>query len=152
MSLPDAVRFTGLQVTSLITGVMAVILGCVYCVPEEYRGRVVHPGVVHPGQTSLAVYIYIDQLGPVWPLLFIVMGISLILAITARRYVVQAHILAVFGWMFYGSALLIGAVFSEPPTPVITGAIAAGVAGIHFGLMQAHQDAGDGPIRRKCER
>lgn len=145
MSLPDALRFTGLQVTSMITGVMAVVLGCVYFAPESFIRR-----PLPPGQTSLVVYI--DQLGPVWPLLFIVMGISLILAITARRYVVPAHILAVFGWMFYGSALLIGAVFSEPPTPVVTGAIAVGVAGIHFGLMQAHQDQGDGPIRRKCER
>jgi tryptophan-rich sensory protein len=96
--------------------------------------------------------VYIEQLGPVWPMVFIVMGISLILVITARRYVVLAHILAVFGWMFYGSALLIGEVFSEPPTSVVTGAIAVGVAGIHFGLMQAHHDQGDGPIRRKCKR
>lgn len=145
MSLPDALRFTGLQVTSIITGVMAVVLGVVYFAPEESHG---HP--LPPGQPSLVVYI--EQLGPVWPLLFIVMGISLILAITARRYVVPAHILAVFGWMFYGSALLIGEVFSEPPTSVVTGAIAVGVAGIHFGLMQAHHDQGDGPIRRKCKR
>lgn len=145
MSLPDALRFTGLQITSLITGVMAVVLGCYYFAPEESHG---HP--LPPGQPSLVVYI--EQLGPVWPLLFIVMGISLILAITARRYVVPAHILAVFGWMFYGSALLIGEVFSEPPTSVVTGAIAVGVAGIHFGLMQAHHDQGDGPTRRKCKR
>ena len=77
-----------------------------------------------PGQPSLVVYI--EQLGPVWPMVFLGMGISLILAITARRYVVPAHILAVFGWMFYGSALLIGEVFSEPPTSVVTGAIAVG--------------------------
>ena len=145
MSLPDALRFTGLQVTSIITGVMAVILGVVYFAPEESHGH-----LLPPGQPSLVVYI--EQLGPVWPLLFLGMGISLILAITARRYVVLAHILAVFGWMFYGSALLIGEVFSEPPTSVVTGAIAVGVAGIHFGLMQAHHDQGDGPMRRKCKR
>lgn len=145
MSLPDALRFTGLQVTSIITGVMAVILGVVYFAPEESHG---HP--LPPGQPSLVVYI--EQLGPVWPLLFLSMGVSLILAVTARRYIVPAHILAVFGWMFYGSALLIGEVFSEPPTQVVTGAIAVGVAGIHFGLMQAHHDQGDGPIRRKCKR
>ena len=145
MSLPDALRFTGLQVTSLITGVMAVVLGCVYFAPESFIRR-----PLPPGQTSLVVYI--DQLGPVWPLLFIAMGIALILAITARRYVVPAHILAVFGWMFYGSALLIGEVFSEPPTLVVTGVIAVGVAVIHFGLIHAHHDQGDGPIRRKCKR
>lgn len=146
MSLPDALRFTGLQVTSIITGVMAVILGVVYFAPEEHRGGHLLP----PGQPSLVVYI--EQLGPVWPMVFLGMGIALILAITARRYVVLAHILAVFGWMFYGSALLIGEVFSEPPTSVVTGAIAVGVAGIHFGLMQAHHDQGDGPMRRKCKR
>ena len=145
MSLPDALRFTGLQITSMITGVMAVVIGCVYFAPESFLRR-----PLPPGQISLAVYI--DQRCPVWPLLFIVMGVALILAITARRYVVLAHILAMFGWMFYGSAILIGAMFSEPPTLVITGAIAVGVAGIHFGLMQAHHDQGDGPIRRKCKR
>lgn len=145
MSLPDALRFTGIQVTSMITGVMAVVLGCVYFAPEESHGH-----LLPPGQPSLVVYI--EQLGPVWPMVFLGMGISLILAITARRYVVPAHILAVFGWMFYGSALLIGEVFSEPPTSVVTGAIAVGVAGIHFGLMQAHHDQGDGPMRRKCKR
>ncbi len=146
MSLPDALRFTGLQVTSLITGVMEVVLGVVYFAPESYIQR-----PLPPGQISLAVYI--DQRFPVWPLLFIALGIALILAITARRYVVLAHILAVFGWMFYGSGILIGGVFSEPPTLVITGVIAVGVAGIHFGLMQAHHDQGDGPIRRrKCKR
>ena len=145
MSLPDALRFTGIQVTSMITGVMAVVLGCVYFAPEESHGH-----LLPPGQPSLVVYI--EQLGPVWPMVFLGMGIALILAITARRYVVLAHILAVFGWMFYGSALLIGEVFSEPPTSVVTGAIAVGVAGIHFGLMQAHHDQGDGPMRRKCKR
>lgn len=145
MSLPDALRFTWLQVTSIITGVMAVILGVVYFAPEESHG---HP--LPPGQPSLVVYI--EQLGPVWPVLFITMGMAIILAVTARRGVVPAHILAVFGWMFYGSALLIGEVFSEPPTSVVTGAIAVGVAGIHFCLMQAHHDQGDGPIRRKCKR
>lgn len=147
MSLPDALRFTGLQVTSIITGVMAVILGVVYFAPEESHG---HP--LPPGQPSLVVYIE-QPAWPVWPTMFIVMGISLILAITARRYVVPAHILAVFGWMFYGSALLIGEGIPETaPTSVVTGAIAVGVAGIHFGLMQAHHDQGDGPIRRKCKR
>lgn len=146
MSLPDALRFTGLQVTSLITGVMAVILGVVYSDAVD----VPHGHPLPPGQPSLVVYI--EQLGPVWPMVFVSMGIALILAITARRYVVPAHILAVFGWMFYGSALLINEVFSKPPTSVVTGAIAVGVAGIHFGLMQAHHDQGDGPTRRKCKR
>lgn len=145
MSLPDALRFTGLQVTSIITGVMAVVLGVVYFTPEESHG---HP--LPPGQPSLVAYI--EQLGPVWPMVFLSMGIAIILAITARRYVVPAHILALFGWMFYGSALLINEVFSKPPTSVVTGAIAVGVAGIHFGLMQAHHDQGDGPTRRKCKR
>lgn len=141
MTFPDALRFTGIQITSIITGVMAVILGAVYFMPEELLRR-----PLPLGQTSIVVYI--DQLGPVWPVLFLSMGIGLILAVTSRRGVVPAHILALFGWMFYGSAILVGAALSEPPTPVVTGAISIGVAGIHFGLMQAHQDAGDHTIRK----
>ena len=136
MRLPDALRFTGVQLTSIITGVMAVILGCVYFAPDEFIQR-----SLPPGQTSIVVYV--TQLGPIWPVLFITMGMAIILAVTARRGVLAAHVLAMFGWMFYGSALLLGSLFSEPPTPVVTGAIAVGVAGIHFGLLQAHQDAGD---------
>ena len=40
MSLPDALRFTGLQVTSIITGVMAVILGVVYFALRAFRDGV----------------------------------------------------------------------------------------------------------------
>ena len=145
MSLPDAMKFTGLQVTSILTGVMAVVMGAVYFAPEEFIRR-----RLPSGQTSVVVYV--DSLGPVWPVLFLVMGISLILAVTARAYVVAAHVLAVFGWSFYGAALLVGAVMSEPPSPIVTGAIAMGVAGIHFGLIHAHQDAGDGPVRRRGGR
>lgn len=141
MSISDALRFTGLQLTSIITGVMAVVLGCVYFAPEEFIRRTTPPR----GQVSIVMYVY--QLGPFWPVLFIVMGVALILAVTSRRGVVAAHVLAMFGWMFYGSALLLGSLFSEPPTPVVTGAIAVGVAGIHFGLLQAHQDAGDASTR-----
>lgn len=153
MSLPAALRFTGLQLTSLITGIMAVVLGTVflgtvYFGPEEFIRR------SSPiGQTSIAVYV--ESLGPVWPALFITMGVGLILSITARRGVIVAHVLAVFGWMFYGSALLIWAILSEPPTPIVntgvvaivTGVVAIGVAGIHFGLIQAHQEAGNTSAR-----
>lgn len=140
MSLPDAVRFTGLQVTSIITGVMAVILGTVYFGPEEFI-RLSSPA----GQTSIVVYV--ESLGPIWPALFLAMGVGLILSVTARRGVIVAHVLAVFGWMFYGSALLIEAILSEPPTPIVTGVVALGVVGIHFGLIHAHQEAGDTSTR-----
>lgn len=140
MSLPAALRFTGLQLTSIITGVMAVILGTVYFGPEEFIRR-----SSPAGQTSIVVYV--ESLGPVWPALFLIMGVGLILSITARRGVIVAHVVAVFGWMFYGSALLIGAILSEPPTPIVTGVVAIGVAGIHFGLIQAHQEAGDTSTR-----
>lgn len=140
MILPAALRFTGLQLTSLITGVMAVVLGTVYFGPEEFI-RPASPA----GQTSIVVYV--ESLGPVWPALFITMGVVLILAVTSRRGIIASHVLAVFGWMFYGSALLIGEVLSEPPTPIVTGVLAIGVASIHFGLIQAHQEAGDASTR-----
>lgn len=134
--LPPALKFTALQGTSLITGLMAVVLGVVYFGPPELVRR-----SLPPKQTSLVQAV--ENLGPVWPLLFTVMGVALIAAVTGRRYIVGAHVFAIFGWMFYGACIVIGAAASVPPAPIVTGLIAIGVAGIHGGLMLAHQDAGD---------
>ena len=144
MTIPDALRFTGLQLTSIITGVMAIVMGLVYFGPDPYVIRRPLPS----GQVSVVE----ESFAPVWPLLFTVMGMALIGAVTSRRFVLGAHVVAIFGWSFYGTSILIGALLIGRPAPIVTSVLAIGVAGIHFGLMHAHQDQGDGPIRRKCKR
>ncbi len=132
--IPEVVRFTGLQLTSLITGVMAIIMGLVYFGSQARATRPPLPS----GQVSVVVAV--ESFAPVWPLLFTVMGMVLIGAVTSRRFVLGAHVVAIFGWSFYGASILIGALLSEPPTPIVTGTMSLFVAAVHFGLIQAHQD------------
>lgn len=134
--MASAVKFTALQWISLITGVMGVVMGLVYVGPEAFIRR-----PLPPGQTTLVVAV--EALGPVWPVLYTLMGIGLILAVTARRFLLPAHAFAVLVWMFYGACVIIGSLQSQPPAPIITGVMSAFVALIHFGLLLAHQDAGD---------
>lgn len=135
-NIPEVLRFTGLQLTSLITGVMAVVLGMVYFGPDSLIRRPLPEG-------QISVVVAVENFAPVWPILFTLVGVALIASATARKWVVVAHVLAIFGWTFYGSAILIGALLSEPPTPVVMGITSLFVAAVHFGLMQAHQDAGE---------
>lgn len=131
--IPEVVRFTGLQLTSLITGVMAIVMGLVY-----FGMRPSSWPPLPSGQVSVVVAV--ESFAPVWPILFTVMGMALIGAVTSRRCVLGAHVVAIFGWSFYGASILIGALLSEPPTPIVTGTLSLFVAAVHFGLIQAHQD------------
>lgn len=136
MTLRQSARLTPLQATSLLTGLMAVIVGVAYFGPEQLVRR-----SLPAGQTSLVKAV--ESLGPVWPVIFTAMGLALILACTLRRHIVAAHAVSVLGWMFYGSCLLIGSLQSEPPGPILTGILSVFVALIHLGLMFVHQDEGD---------
>lgn len=133
MSLPDALRYTSLQLTSLITGVMAIVMGLVYFGPDSLIRQPLPSGQV-------SVVVAVESFAPVWPLLFTVMGMALIGAVTSRRFVLGAHVVAIFGWSFYGASILIGALLSEPPTPIDESTMSLFVAAVHFGLIQAHQD------------
>lgn len=138
MSWPVALRFTALQWTTIVTGVMAVVLGMVYFGPDSLIRR-----PLPEGQVSIVVAV--ENFAPVWPVLFTLMGVALIGAASARRgrWLLVAHVLAMFGWTFYGSSILIGAILSEPPTPIVMGTTSLFVAAIHFALMHAHQDTGE---------
>ena len=117
---------------------MAVVLGTVYFGPDSLI-----PRQLPDGQVSIVVAV--ENFAPVWPVLFTLMGVALIGATSARRgrWLIVAHVLAMFGWTFYGSSILIGAILSEPPTPIVMGTTALFVAAIHLTLMHAHQDAGE---------
>lgn len=126
---------TGPRLVSFITGAMALLLGVIYVGPTEWIRR-----PLPPGQVSLVALI--ERAVPVWAILFCLTGAVLVFAVMARRWLIAAHILAIFTWTFYGMCLLISALLSEPPAPIVTGVIAIGLVGIHWGLIQTHQDLG----------
>lgn len=129
--IPKVVRFTGLQLTSLITGVMAIVMGLVYFGPDPLIRR-----PLPSGQEWEVVAV--ESFAPVWPILFTAMGMALIGAVTTRRFVLGAHVVAIFGWSFYGASILIAG--SPGAAGHGAGTMSLFVAAVHFGLIQAHQD------------
>ena len=49
---------------------------------------------------------------------------------------------AATAWMFYGLLLLLGAIFLEPPAPVLTGTISIWAAVMHWGMSRAWAEQG----------
>ncbi|MFF0706976.1 hypothetical protein [Gordonia sputi] len=131
---------SGARLVSFITGVMAILVGVIYFGPSEWVRR-----PLPPGQVSLVSII--ESAVPVWSILFCLTGAALVFCVMSRRHLIAAHILAIFTWTFYGMALLLSAVLSEPPAPIVTGVIALGLVGVHWGLIQVHQEQGhDGKV------
>lgn len=127
---------SGARIVSLIMGLVAILVGIVYWGPTEWVRR-----PLPPNQTSLVQVV--EGFGPVWPIIFVVTGSALVCAAVLGRYAVHAHVIGIFGWMFYGVLILLGSLQSEPPAPIVTGLIGIGVAAIHFGMTRVHQEVGE---------
>ncbi|MBP2208152.1 lipopolysaccharide export LptBFGC system permease protein LptF [Rhodococcus percolatus] len=117
----------GTRLVAASLGAGQVAVGLLYLGPSQLVRR-----QLPPDQLSLVVYV--ENAGPYWVLGFILSGIVLLTASARSRGFVVAHGLGVFIWSFYGLAVLLGALFSVPPTPVLTGTIAMVVASVNAGL------------------
>lgn len=127
---------SGVRIVSLIMGLMSVLVGVTYWGPTHWVRR-----PLPPGQETLVVII--ESIGPVWPVIFTITGVLLVASALFNRYPVAAHVIGIFAWMFYGCAILAGAILAEPPAPIVTGLISISIAGIHFGMTRAHQEVGE---------
>lgn len=125
----------GTRLVAGITGTMNIAVGALYLGPSQLVRR-----PLPPDQISLVVYV--EGSGPWWVLMFIASGLALLLASRRKRGFVVAHGVSVFVWSFYGLAILLGALLSEPPTPVLAGTIAAFMALLHFALSFASAERG----------
>ena len=91
-------------------------------------------------QTTLVQVI--DDIAPVFPLLFTIAGMLVFVSTLRTRGVVIAHAVAAGVWMFYGLLILLGAIFLEPPAPVLTGTISIWAAVMHWGMSRAWAEQG----------
>lgn len=111
----------GARLTAATAGIMQVTVGLLYIGPEELVRR-----PLLPGQVSAVVYI--EGIGPVWTVSFVLAGLFLIWAAVRKEGFVPGYIAAAGVWGLYGGAVLISALLTEPPVPVLTGTIASFVA------------------------
>lgn len=129
-----------LRFISLNLGAMAVAYAIFYLGPSSWV-RVPRNQKAMSEQISLVQNI--DRFGPVWTFLFALIGILIILTIVRGRWVIYSHGIAAGAWVFYGAAILFGAVLSEPPpTTILPGAAAIFSSITHAGMARAW--AGEG--------
>lgn len=115
--------------------VIAAFTGALYLGPAFWVRRPIPDG-------QLSIVVAIESWGPVWPVVFF--GAAVILAVSAhtRSYVGYAHAIVAGVWGFYGSAVLLSAVYAEPPAPVLSGGIALGASALHLAMIRVWSDLG----------
>ena len=125
----------GARLTAATIGIMQVTVGLLYIGPEELVRR-----PLLPGQVSAVVYI--EGIGPVWTVTFVITGLYLIYAAVRKKGFVPGHIAAAGIWGLYGGAILISALLTEPPVPVLAGTIASFVALWHVATARGCSERG----------
>ncbi|MEA1798558.1 hypothetical protein [Rhodococcus qingshengii] len=125
----------GARLTAATAGIMQVTVGLLYIGPEEWVRR-----PLLPGQVSAVVYI--EGIGPVWTVSFVLAGLYLIWAAAHKKGFVPGHIAATGIWGLYGGAILISALLTEPPVPVLAGTIACFVALMNLSIARGCAERG----------
>ena len=113
------------RVLSLVIAGLSVLVGALYTGPDSLVRR-----PLPPGQESIVVVI--EHFFPVWPFLVAFTGALLGYAAVIRRGVVATHALVVCAWAFYGLCLILAPIRSVPPSPILVGVIAVGIAVINY--------------------
>lgn len=117
----------GTRLVAGACGLTQIAVGLLYLGPTDLVRR-----PLPPGQVSFVVYV--EQAGPYWVAGFILSSLLLLVAAVRGKGFVVGHAAGVFICLFYGAAILLGAIRSQPPSPVVTATFACGLALIHFAL------------------
>lgn len=126
----------GLRIVSYAMAGAALTIAVLYLGPSALVQR---QSGVGPQVTLVQI---IDDIAPVFPMMFAVAGVLVLVSTLRIRGVVVAHAIAATAWMFYGLLLLLGAIFLNPPAPVLTGAISIWAAVMHWGMSRAWAEQG----------
>ncbi len=118
----------GINTISFLSGVMYLWLAFSYLRPPARNPK------------SVSIVAYIEQLGPVWVLVFGLTGATIsILSCVPRmeRFLSGAHVSGVAVAAFYAACVAYGQLLSDPPRLSPTGVLAVGVAIGHVALSRA---------------
>lgn len=121
-----------------VTGVLAaiaVVSGVVYLGPGFWYQRTL-PGA------QLGIVSTVESWWPVWPIAFLAAGVMLGWSCATKRHVALSHSIASGVWCCYATAVLLSAVYSEPPGPVLAASIALGASALHLAMIRVWADLG----------
>lgn len=138
-AMADQPTVRALRLISYNLGAMALLYGVFYAGPSVLVRYVRTPEEM---EQQVSVVQYLESFGPVWTILFTLAGLVVVAATFTGRNLVLAHGIAAGVWVSYGTAIVIGALSSVPPTPVLSGLAAVFGAVTHVGMARAW--AGEG--------
>lgn len=127
----------GTRLTAATSGIMQATVGVLY-LPAFPESLVRRP--LLPGQVSAVAYI--EAIGPLWTAFFAGTALALIVAAVRGGGFVNAHIAAAGISVGYGSCILISAILTEPPVPVVHGTYATFVGLLHICIAIGCRDRG----------
>lgn len=96
----------GTRLVAGTCGLMQVAIGLLYLGPSQLVRRPLPPD-------QISVVVYIEQAGPYWVVGFVLSGLMLVAAAVRGKGFVVGHAAGVFVWLFYGGAILLGALVSS---------------------------------------
>ena len=128
-----------LRVVSVNLSLMAISYAIFYFGPSEW---VRIPRDPEDLENQVSIVQKVEGFGPVWPFLFMLGGVLVLCSTLLGRGVIVAHGVAAGVWVTYGLAILLGALLSLPPTPILSGGGAIFAAITHIGMARAW--AGEG--------
>ncbi|OZF40740.1 hypothetical protein CH296_00340 [Rhodococcus sp. 14-2496-1d] len=127
----------GARLTAATGGIMQATVGVLY-LPAFPESLVRRP--LLPGQVSAVAYI--ETIGPLWTVFFLGTALALLAAAVRGKGFVNAHIAAAGISVLYGSCILISAILTEPPVPVVHGTYATFVGLLHICIAIGCRDRG----------
>jgi hypothetical protein len=132
----DGPTIRAMRLISYNLGFMALAYCVLYLGPSSWvRAR-------SDLRNQVSIVQHIDGLGPIWPGLFLLTAVLVLVCTFLGRLVIVAHGVAAGVWVMYGLAILLGAFLSVPPSPVLSGSAALFGAVTHVGMARAW--AGEG--------
>lgn len=128
-------RQIGARLMAAVMGIGQVTVGGIYGGPEELVRRPLQPG-------QMSAVVWIESWGPVWILLFVIVGVILAAAAAMGRGFIRAHVTAAGVWGLYAGCILFSALLTEPPVPVVAGTVAGIVSLINIAIARTDAEMG----------
>lgn len=132
----------------LIASGTLTVLNWVFTIAYRFPDVLVKKAFV-PGQIRVSIVTYIDGLGPVWAMAFLLAAIGMTFSLITRRWVIVGHTLGGMVWAAYSTALLFGVFASKPIGSIISAAMAVAICFFHVSLVDAY--SGELVIRKEPE-
>ena len=134
---PEPVNLRGLMFVSLVLAAGSAWVAIVTLLPEVFLA-----GSYLVDESQSTIVRSLIQVLPIWPVLFGIAAVSMVVCTYRQRFVAYAHSYAAGIWGTFGSVFILQSALYEPPRSMLTGGLALVAALVHIGMVLAWGDQG----------